>query len=52
MKGWKAVLRALCSEAARDLQIKGEGALRLILKLFRSDGGRVQVPVGLVRAIP
>ncbi|NMD07522.1 MAG: DNA polymerase Y family protein [Phyllobacteriaceae bacterium] len=46
-EGLEAVLRALCGEAARDLQVKGEGALRLILKLFRSDGGRVQVPAGL-----
>jgi len=41
------VLRLLCGEVARALDVKGEGALRLILKLFRSDGGRVQVPVGL-----
>ena len=46
-EGLVSVLRALSGEVARALEIKGEGALRLILKLFRSDGGRVQVPIGL-----
>jgi len=46
-EGLVSMLRLLTGEVARALEIKGEGALRLILKLFRSDGGRVQVPVGL-----
>ena len=46
-EGLVSVLRALAGEVARALEAKGEGALRLILKMFRSDGGRVQVPVGL-----
>ena len=46
-EGLVTVLRTLSAEVARALEAKGEGALRLILKLFRSDGGRVQVPIGL-----
>lgn len=46
-EGLETVLRELCGEAARGLQIKGVGALQLVLKLFRGDGGRVQVPIGL-----
>ncbi len=51
-EGLVSVLRALSGEVSRALEVKGEGALRLILKLFRSDGGRVQVPVGSHRAVP
>ena len=48
-EGLVSVLRGLSGEVARALEARGEGALRLILKLFRSDGGRVQVPVGLTQ---
>jgi protein ImuB len=45
--GLEMVLRALTQVLALALEAKGQGALRLLLKLFRSDGGRVQVPAGL-----
>jgi protein ImuB len=46
-EGLEAVLRGLAQALARDLEAQGQGALRLILKLFRVDGSRVQVPMGL-----
>lgn len=46
-EGLLTVLQALAGELALDMQAKGEGAVRLILKLFRADGGRAQVPAGL-----
>jgi protein ImuB len=46
-EGLQAALQALCQGLGRDLELQGKGALRLILKLFRSDGGRAQVPAGL-----
>ncbi|MFO1032917.1 MAG: DNA polymerase Y family protein [Hyphomicrobiales bacterium] len=46
-EGLQAALQVLCRELGRDLEQQGKGALRLILKLFRSDGGRAQVPAGL-----
>jgi protein ImuB len=49
-EGLESVLRALTHVLAQDLEAKGQGALRLLLKLFRSDGGRVQVPAGLSEA--
>ena len=41
----QSVLKSLVHVLARDLEAEGQGALRLILKLFRSDGSRVQVPI-------
>jgi protein ImuB len=46
-EGLQSLLKSLVQVLARDLEVQGQGALRLILKLFRSDGSRVQVPVGL-----
>jgi protein ImuB len=46
-EGLVLVLRVLTEQLCRDLEKKGQGATRLILKLFKSDGGRAQVPVGL-----
>jgi protein ImuB len=45
--GLEAVLTGLCHSLTEDLAAKGQGALRLILKLFKVDGGRAQIPVGL-----
>jgi protein ImuB len=46
-EGLEAVLRNLVHAVTADLEVKGQGALRLILKLFKTDGGRAQIPVGL-----
>ncbi|MGQ0483865.1 MAG: Y-family DNA polymerase [Hyphomicrobiales bacterium] len=46
-EGLEAVLAGLVAALARDLEAKAQGARRLILKLFRSDGSRIAVPVGL-----
>lgn len=46
-EGIDAVLTGLANALCRDLGQKSQGALRLILKLFRTDGSRVSVPVGL-----
>jgi protein ImuB len=46
-EGLDAVLTGLCNTLTRDLEAKGQGATRLILKLFKTDGGRAQVPAGL-----
>ncbi len=46
-EGLLTVLQALTGELARDMEAKRQGAVRLILKLFRADGGRAQVPAGL-----
>jgi protein ImuB len=46
-EGLEAVLRGLVHALTVDLDAKGQGAIRLILKLFKADGGRAQIPVGL-----
>ncbi len=46
-EGLDAILVGLVAALARDLEAKAQGATRLILKLFRSDGSRIAVPVGL-----
>jgi protein ImuB len=46
-EGLLTVLQGLTHALVRDLQQHGQGALRLILKLFRSDGTRAQIPAGL-----
>lgn len=46
-EGLEALLESLTRTLCLDLAAANQGALRLILKLFRSDGGRSQVPAGL-----
>jgi protein ImuB len=46
-EGLDALLTGLCHALTQDLQAKGQGATRLILKLFKVDGARAQIPVGL-----
>lgn len=46
-EGLEAVLTGLVTALARDLEQRSKGATRLILKLFRADGTRTSVPVGL-----
>jgi protein ImuB len=46
-EGLEAILDSLVATLVRDLEAKAQGAVRLILKLFRSDGSRIAVPVGL-----
>jgi protein ImuB len=46
-EGLETVLTGLAMLLARDLEQKGKGATRLILKLFRTDGTRASVPAGL-----
>jgi protein ImuB len=46
-EGLQSVLTGLTHTLANDLEKQNQGALRLILKLFKSDGGRAQIPVGL-----
>ena len=46
-EGLQSVLTGLTHALTRDLEKQNHGALRLILKLFKSDGGRAQIPVGL-----
>jgi protein ImuB len=45
--GLVAILTGLTETLSRDLAKQSKGATRLILKLFRTDGSRVQVPAGL-----
>jgi protein ImuB len=46
-EGLDAVLTGLVHHLCRDLEAKAQGALRLILRLFRSDGARISLPAGL-----
>ena len=46
-EGLDAVLQGLVTALTGDLEAKGQGATRLILKLFKTDGGRAQIPAGL-----
>jgi protein ImuB len=46
-EGLQNVLTGLVHALTADLATQNQGALRLILKLFKSDGGRAQIPVGL-----
>lgn len=41
-----AMLTGLVARLARDLEGQAQGATRLLLKLFRSDGSRVSLPAG------
>jgi protein ImuB len=44
--GLENLLEGLAIALGQDLAREGKGALRLILKLFRSDGSRLNVPAG------
>jgi protein ImuB len=46
-EGLEAILGSLVAALAGDLEAKAQGAGRLILKLFRSDGSRIDVAAGL-----
>jgi len=46
MEGLEIVLEGVVNLLCRDLERAGKGALRLILKLFRADGSRANLPVG------
>jgi protein ImuB len=46
-EGLDAVLTGLVHALTTDLAAKGQGATRIILKLFKVDGGRTQIPAGL-----
>ncbi len=46
-EGLDAVLTGLVHSLSTDLAAKGQGATRIILKLFKVDGGRAQIPAGL-----
>ena len=49
-EGLEAVLTTLVTTLARDLESQAQGATRLLLKLFRSDGSRLCLPVGFSAA--
>ncbi len=46
-EGLEHLLAQLVAQLCRDLEKQGQGALRLILKLFRCDGSRINLPAGL-----
>jgi protein ImuB len=46
-EGLESLLTGLCTLLTRDLETAGQGALRLVLKLYRSDGLRIALPAGL-----
>jgi protein ImuB len=46
MEGLEAMLSGLVNQLCRDLEQAGKNALRLILKLFRTDGSRANLPAG------
>jgi protein ImuB len=49
-EGLSAVLTGLITMLCRSLEAEGKGALRLILKLFRTDGSRINLPAGFSAA--
>ena len=49
-RGWKSFLRASSTSSAAISRRQGKGALRLILKLFRIDGSRANLPAGFSAA--
>ena len=49
-EGLEIVLTGLVTLLCRDLEKAGKGALRLILKLFRTDGSRANLPAGFSAA--
>jgi protein ImuB len=46
-EGLESLLTGLCRLLAHDLERAGHGAVRLMLKLYRTDGFRVTIPAGL-----
>jgi protein ImuB len=40
-------VREALDRLARDLEGAGQGALRLVLTLYKTDGGRIAIPIGL-----
>jgi protein ImuB len=46
-QGLESLLTSLVTLLTRDLEMQNQGALRLILKLFRTDGSRISIPAGL-----
>jgi protein ImuB len=46
----ETVLNGLVTQLCRTLEEDGKGALRLILKLFRTDGSRANLPAGFSAA--
>ena len=46
-EGLEHLLAQLVAQLCRDLEKQGQGALRLILKLFRCDGSRINLPADL-----
>lgn len=46
-EGLTAMVAALCDALCRQLAAQGQGALRLVLKLYRVDGSRLVLPIGL-----
>ena len=49
-EGLDAVLTGVVNLLCRNLEGQGKGALRLILKLFRTDGSRISLPAGFSMA--
>jgi protein ImuB len=45
-EGLEIILGGLVNLLCRDLEAQGKGAMRLILKLFRTDGSRANLPAG------
>ena len=45
-EGLETVLTGVVNALCRDLEAQGKGALRVILKLFRADGSRANLPIG------
>jgi protein ImuB len=46
-EGLEATLREVLGRLAQDLEAAGQGALRLMLTLYKADGGRIAIPIGL-----
>ncbi|MCX7344224.1 MAG: DNA polymerase Y family protein [Alphaproteobacteria bacterium] len=49
-EGLETILTGLVTALSRDLETKAQGATRLLLKLFRSDGSRISLPAGFSAA--
>ena len=45
-EGLETVLAGLTGQLCRGLEAEAKGALRVILKLFRTDGSRINIPAG------
>ena len=49
-EGLEAMLIELIARLARDLEAVGHGVTRLVLRLYKTDGQRLSLPVGLAAA--